>query len=239
LTKWITPDNLKFAKEGCMKNKTYHPRGKKIHGYRAAEHPSYVAWANMKSRCNNPNDVGYENYGGRGITYCKEWEHFENFAMAMGLKPAPDYTLERVDNDKGYEPGNCIWATRHVQAMNRRTFRNNTSGERGVTFNKRTGRYIAQVNHKGQRYKAGGTFETPVEARFVYEQILTGLIAGKDVSSLLERPARYDSATGIKGITPHKDGGYVVRTTKGGERLYLGYFKTFDAARGALENAER
>ena len=222
-----------------MKNRTYHPRGKKIHGYWVADHPNYVAWANMKSRCNNPDDASYKNYGGRGITYCREWEHFENFAKAMGIKPGPEYTLERVDNNRGYEPGNCIWATRHTQSMNRRTFKNNTSGERGVVLRKKTGRYIAQVNFKNKKYKAGGTFETPQEARAVYEEILAGLLQGKDVSHLLERPARYDSTTGIRGITPHKDGGFVVRMTVNGERLYLGIYKDLEKAKEVLENAKR
>lgn len=222
-----------------MANKTYHPRGKKIHGYKVSEHPSYVAWANMKSRCNNSDDIGYQNYGGRGITYCEEWEHFENFATAMGLKPAPHYTLERVDNNKGYEPGNCIWATRYTQAMNRRTFKSNKSGERGVVLNKKTGRYIAQVNFKNKKYKAGGTFETAQAARAAYEEILAGLMQGSDVSHLLDRPARYDSTTGIRGITPHKDGGFVVRQTVDGKRLYLGIYKDLETAKEVLENAKR
>jgi hypothetical protein len=82
--------------------------------------PEYGVWAKMRSRCEKPTDRSYVNYGGRGLAVCERWQKFENFYADMGPRPSKDHTLERVDNYKGYTPDNCVWATRDVQAKNRR-----------------------------------------------------------------------------------------------------------------------
>lgn len=75
----------------------------------------------MKSRCGNPKHPKYANYGGRGITVCKEWsESFETFLADMGLKPHPRMSIDRIDNEKGYLAGNCRWATYKEQSANQR-----------------------------------------------------------------------------------------------------------------------
>ena len=83
--------------------------------------PEFNVWCKMRDRCGNPNSPDYKNYGGRGITVCDRWANdFAAFVEDMGPRPSPAYSIERQNNNAGYEPGNCIWATRDVQARNRR-----------------------------------------------------------------------------------------------------------------------
>lgn len=77
----------------------------------------------MKSRCSRPNHPQWKDYGGRGIVVCERWEKFENFLADIGPKPSKAHTLDRIDNDRGYEPGNCRWATRTMQSRNSRSAR--------------------------------------------------------------------------------------------------------------------
>lgn len=82
--------------------------------------PEYRSWNGMKIRCTNPSHKGYKNYGGRGITVCPEWlNSFQNFYNDMGKRPNGK-TLDRINNNKGYEPSNCRWSTSKEQSKNRR-----------------------------------------------------------------------------------------------------------------------
>lgn len=82
--------------------------------------PEYRSWAMMLSRCRNKNFHRYRDYGARGIGVCKRWEQFENFLADMGPRPSLDHSIDRINNDGNYEPGNCRWATRKQQAANKR-----------------------------------------------------------------------------------------------------------------------
>ena len=82
--------------------------------------PTYLIWKGMRQRCYTPTCVGYENYGGRGITICDRWSNYQLFLEDMGERPGPEFSIEREDNDGNYEPSNCVWATRTTQSRNRR-----------------------------------------------------------------------------------------------------------------------
>lgn len=97
--------------------------------------PEYRRWAAMLSRCRNPNDAGYYLYGGRGITVCAEWQNeggFERWLAEMGKLPHPDFSIDRIDNSRGYEPGNVRWASPKQQAGNTRQAKPFT--HKGVTL---------------------------------------------------------------------------------------------------------
>jgi hypothetical protein len=73
----------------------------------------------MHRRCTSPKHVNYKNYGGRGIAVCKRWRSFDAFVKDMGTRP-PGTTIDRRDNDKGYTPSNCRWASPKEQRANQR-----------------------------------------------------------------------------------------------------------------------
>lgn len=82
-------------------------------------HPLWHIWSGMRDRCRNPNSKNFKYYGGRGISVCPRWESFANFASDMGSRP-PGTSIDRIDCDGHYEPGNCRWATKAQQVANRK-----------------------------------------------------------------------------------------------------------------------
>lgn len=114
---------------GCLQREVTSKR-RRTHGATVGtgKTPEYEIWAGLIKRCTNLNAVNYKDYGGRGIAVCDRWRHGENgvgpfecFLEDMGCRPSPEHSLDRwPDNDAGYEPGNCRWATRLQQGRNKR-----------------------------------------------------------------------------------------------------------------------
>jgi hypothetical protein len=103
--------------------------------HRLTKSAEYKVWAGVKRRCLNPNDKVYQAYGGSGVTICQRWSgSFEAFLSDMGLRPTARHTIERKDNSKGYEPGNCRWATRAEQNRNKSNNRPITLGAETKTL---------------------------------------------------------------------------------------------------------
>jgi hypothetical protein len=114
---------------GCLRAEI---ASKKSTTHGLTKSPEYKTWAGVKRRCYNENEKAYESYGAAGITMCQEWrDSFEAFLAHMGPKPSMDHTIDRIKNEKGYEPDNCRWATKAEQNRNKRNNRLLTF--RGVT----------------------------------------------------------------------------------------------------------
>lgn len=125
----------------------------------------YECWLDMKKRCNDANNKEYKNYGGRGITYCEEWEEFEPFqdwAERTGYQDT--LTLDRVDVNEGYFPENCKWSTWVEQSRNKRLNTRNKYGVSGVNFDKKRKVYIVRIGVNGIR-KFIGSYKTLEEAK--------------------------------------------------------------------------
>lgn len=128
----------------------------------------------MVARCHNPKTPNYYNYGGRGINVCDEWRGdmgYHNFVKyidtCLGEIPSPKYQLDRINNDGNYEPGNVRWASRKQQLFNKRINPKNTSGYRGVYWNKTKCKWTANTARKGKTIYLG-LFDTAIEAARAY-----------------------------------------------------------------------
>lgn len=89
------------------------------HAKRGARTKTYRSWYAMRQRCNDPNTVGWEHYGGKGIVVTPRWDSFECFLLDMGECPSPKHSIDRLDNEKHYILDNCRWATKKEQDNNR------------------------------------------------------------------------------------------------------------------------
>jgi hypothetical protein len=127
----------------------------------------------MKSRCYNEKSNSYARYGGRGICVCDRWLHsFVNFLSDMGTRPSEKHSIDRIDGDGNYEPGNCRWATQSQQRQNSRraSHWNPQSKYRGITRNRETGKWLAVILIQGKAYRSG-PFNRELAAARAYDRL--------------------------------------------------------------------
>jgi len=128
-------DNLRSGSTrscGCLQRENRARERKHGNARSGARSFENRVWNGIVTRCLNPKATSYERYGGRGITICSEWRSsFERFLCDVGQAPSQRHTIERIDNERGYEPGNVRWATRREQSRN-------TSANVNLTYNGRT-----------------------------------------------------------------------------------------------------
>lgn len=185
------PEGLRYCKQ-CKKDKYAEKYGENRFVFldnqrrwrrrnRGIKHDQYLRWKaryplkgvynSMVIRCTNPNDRNYGNYGGRGITVCDRWlgdDGYAHFESDIGKRPTLKHTLERRNNDQGYDPNNCYWATKVAQGANRRATVN-------VTVNGRTQCIAAWAREIGisatafsSRVKNGDTGERLLRLNHAY-----------------------------------------------------------------------
>lgn len=134
-----------------------------------AKHRLYPCWSDMKQRCYNHKHKVYKYYGARGIKVCDRWLDINNFIEDMYPSYQEGLSLDRIDVNGNYEPDNCRWATKATQSRNTRDIRpTNTSGFRGVYWDKRENKWMAYININRKRIYLG-YHQTALEAAKAYE----------------------------------------------------------------------
>lgn len=171
-------ENIHKARGFCSKHYTrdlrLNPTSKRVtkHGY--SKSPEYRTWRGMKTRCYNANSREYANYGGRGIVVCSQWkDSFSAFIDYVGPKPSAKHSLDRINNDGNYEPGNVRWVTIETQA-------NNKSSNHTITYNS------VQMSTT-QWAKLKGIGRTTLQNR---------LNKGWDIARALETPVKVQRSNG-------------------------------------------
>lgn len=155
-------DNIKKGNTtscGCHKKEIITKHG-------LVNHRLYKIWQGILQRCLNSKSIAYKKYGLRGIIICKEWDNdfmsFYNWALENGY--SDNLSIDRIDNDGNYEPSNCRWTTKIIQAQNTTRIRiNNTSGYRGVTWSREKKKWKARININKKEIHIG-YFKNIIEA---------------------------------------------------------------------------
>ncbi len=157
------------------------------HGLRT--HKLYQTWSGEKSRCNNKNDKDYNFYGGRGITFSKEFNYFPDwlkYVESLENYHKKGYSIDRINNDKGYEKGNLRWVNMKIQARNRRKLMStNTSGYRGIGKKGNNWYSKIKINYKT---KYLGMFKTKLEAAKAYDTYVIENDLEHTINGVLHEP---------------------------------------------------
>ena len=155
---------------GCYINIERLREAQTTHGM--SQNKFYLTWYGMLQRCTNTMRQDYKDYGARGITVCEEWLDVANFVAWCELTNPniEGYSLDRIDNNKGYSPENCRWTDATTQNINQRIKKSNTSGFVGVMYIKNKDKWIVSLSYLGKRVYIGSfpTIEEAVQARDNY-----------------------------------------------------------------------
>jgi hypothetical protein len=141
----------------CGCNRVKHGRYRA--GAGSTTHSAYSSWFSMMNRCTDVNHVAYHRYGGRGIKVCDRWLDFWSFVEDMGERPSESHSIDRINNDGNYEPGNCRWATKTEQASNTSINRYVSDGDRKVTVTERARELGMSQNAVRMRLEGGWSEE--------------------------------------------------------------------------------
>ncbi|HET8689364.1 MAG TPA: hypothetical protein VFM18_22365 [Methanosarcina sp.] len=142
---------------GCL-------RIEKITKHGLVRNRMYNSWNNMIQRCTNPNHISYKNYGAIGIKVCERWFDFANFVQDMQDTFKSGLSIDRINSLENYEPSNCRWATKTVQARNTKVLqKNNTSGYRGVSLCLKSNVWFSRIRVNGKLVHLG-TFKNKNDA---------------------------------------------------------------------------
>ena len=167
----ITNVKRKRTKSCCCYRKRRIGESTKKHGLSHTR--LYTVWNDMNVRVHNPQYKQYNDYGGRGITICEEWKNdfmsFYNWAISNGY--LDDLSIDRINNDGNYEPNNCRWVTQTIQNRNQRIQTNNTSGYKGVHFNKGSSKHMARIHINKKRIYLG-LYPTAEEGAIAYNNYI-------------------------------------------------------------------
>ena len=138
-----------------------------------SRHRIYPTWVNMINRCNNPLHKFYSYYGGRGIKVCERWLKVENFIEDMYPSFKEGLSIDRINTNDNYCKENCRWSSKSTQTQNTRKIRiSNTSGYRGVSFDKEKNKFRVSIRVNGKS-KNLGRYKTDIEAAYAYDEYIT------------------------------------------------------------------
>jgi len=158
----IVVGNFDTKKEAALQYKNVSDEwyGKELWGWRNQDHPHHASWRGAMNRCYSKGYIHYKDYGGRGIKVCDSWKQpvigFKRFVRDMGEKPIENYSLDRINNDKGYSPDNCRWASSSTQNQNQRVRSDNMTGVRGISIrHDLKNKYYVEIQSNKKRYYIG------------------------------------------------------------------------------------
>jgi hypothetical protein len=158
---------------GCLRKRTTSEQGKRNRKHGLGYSRIYDTWHHMVSRCYNESDKSFSNYGGRGISVYDEWKNsleiFNEWAINNGY--SDDLTIDRINNDGNYEPGNCRFVTRSRNCIKKNIYKNNKTGYKGVRRASRGNKFEACIG-VDKKVIHLGTFSEPIDAALAYDKFI-------------------------------------------------------------------